>query len=277
MSSTAPAIMDSVQNFLPYLQLLYSEECAVTFIDQNKVVDYLPGKKLKGPKPGDPLDARWVVVRAMQEKKKAILVQHDKSVLGFPYIAKAVPLFDAAGQVVGAIGITEPIDKQEEIKELSRTLSENTATTAATTEEMAAQIQQLAAISQQLAHLVAQSSKRVQETDHIIDFIKSIAGQTNLLGLNAAIEAARVGEHGRGFGVVAEEIRKLAANSLSSVNSIVEAMKLLQNDSTAISTQIVEIDNGFSQISSAVTELANVTQQVSNLSQRLDAMAEKLE
>lgn len=117
----------------------------------------------------------------------------------------------------------------------------------------------------------------MRDTDQIIHFIKGIAGQTNILGLNAAIEAARVGEPGKGFGVVAEEIRKLAADSLSSVERIVTSMKLIQQDSGVIAGQIKDIDNGAGQIADAVAELANTAQELYTLSQRFATMVNNLE
>ena len=86
--------------------------------------------------------------------------------------------------------------------------------------------------SVQKSHEVISSlSKRSNEVGQILDVINGIAAQTNLLALNAAIEAARAGEHGKGFAVVADEVRKLAEQSLSSTKLIAEIVSSIQHDS----------------------------------------------
>ncbi|ATZ74039.1 hypothetical protein CWC33_10205 [Idiomarina sp. X4] len=162
------------------------------------------------------------------------------------------PIFDSSGQVVKVIkfasDVTEQVLKAQQTTEAAEIAYSTSQQTAMIVKDGKASMDvsvemssEILAKSQRTDAIIEQLQEQATSIEDIVKTINALADQTNLLALNAAIEAARAGEHGRGFAVVADEVRNLATRTTQATSEISGVMQRSSEVSEAISLSIDDI------------------------------------
>ncbi len=249
--------MNKVEAFIisiPYMKEILREETMITVFDHEKYLYYSPSKELNfHHKPGDALPEAYLNY-AMVDKMGTTIVKVPKEEFGVPFNSISFPIKDESGKIIAAVNAAVSTKKQDMFASIINSMDTVADSLLSKVQHIAAHSEQLSATAEQISENTKNTVEYSSKITNVAGTIKGISDQTNLLGLNAAIEAARVGSAGAGFGVVATEVRKLSVDSKNATIRIEETLGAIQDSIKKMQEDFREIAESSQEEAKLVTE-----------------------
>ncbi len=257
---------------------IFPGDMSFAVIEGDAYLVYVPGKTIDiKKKPGDKLTEGSAGHRCMMEKRSITKeFRKEDSPFGFPYVATSIPVFDASGNAVGCVITAENTSRQESMRETAGMLRASTGQIADSLQTMTGQMEEMRAAGELLNSITHGAVEKVESTEQVFGVIEGVAKQTNLLGLNASIEASRLGDQGKGFGVVAQEVRKLAVRSSESAKQIKEILEYFKNSTVEINDSTDTLLHIIKEQSRIIETIAASSEEVASVSETLEKIASGL-
>jgi methyl-accepting chemotaxis protein len=267
-------IMNSFNNIMDYLKYFIEDDAAISIANTEYFLKFYDGQNVKlNKKDGDPLPAGSIAHQAVTTGKVVSAVIPPE-VFGVTTKALGIPLKEN-GKIIGAISMAKSLERQTTVSNLAKNLSDSLSQITSAINEFSTSVQNMAQFNAMIQENVEKTRKEAENTDDILQFVGNIARQTNLLGLNAAIESSRAGEFGKGFSVVAQEIRKLSNSSNESINQINIILKSIQSSVIDISNKINESNDVFQQQTTTIQEITSAIESLYTNSELLKDLSSK--
>ncbi|POZ55666.1 putative sensory transducer protein YfmS [Lysinibacillus sphaericus] len=263
-------ILEALSLSVPYIHLALKEEAIVAVIDKETetVVKCLAGKRIDvGYQDGHKVNSNDEnIYTALKGQNSDTIIPED--VYGIFIYAFAFPIREH-GKVVGALAFGLPIDNKLKLEEYMNKMETIINSLQDKVHNVASHSEELAATSDEINTQAQHALDDAKKTHEVTNLIKSISRQTNLLGLNASIEAARAGQHGAGFNIVAQEVRKLSSETSNATESIETSLR-------NINSSLENLKQNMGQINGATNEQAQLVQDFSEIIGELTVLSSKM-
>ncbi len=269
-------VLEAFSIVLPYLKNFFEEEVAFAITDKEKYIDVLINEKLpiKAGK-GDIVPQGGAIFDALKTGK--ILIKDvPKEVYDIAFKSYAIPIKNSTNNVIGCVVAGKSMEQRLQVIEFSKNLANSLGEISSSVQSMLAESQQLSTSNANMLLEAKKATETTKETDEIVKFVKNVSSQTNLLGLNAAIEAARAGELGKGFSVVAQEIRKLSSSTTESIKKIDSVLKEIGKTVGNISKGVEESNSFYEEQSASFEEITASIEELNSDAKILKELASKI-
>jgi uncharacterized protein YoxC len=259
---------------------LHNGEAYVAIMDANKIgIRIWDTPRMPfGVRVGEPAPEKTVVVEAFNARKLMVkYVDAAHSPFGFAYRGYGLPVFDKQGNILGAISFTlAASSKQTEMQNITNGLREVVERTLSSTQTIVQSTDENVQKTESLSSKVQGIQENVGTIADVARFIREISEQTHLLGLNASIESARAGEMGKGFAVVSQEIRQLAASIKLNMKAMNEKLQQITSDVSVIAPEIQSLKENANQQFGLVQSIDAEMRYLMEVSQSLEQMSKDL-
>jgi len=263
------SILESFVAIAPYINQLTNTDFAVSVCDLEKCLLYVPSEKQNHNLKSGSLHVKNSVAYECIVSGKKKVKRVGSEVFGFPYIAIAVPIFDENNNVEGCVCFTEAVDTQDLLLVLTDNLHATIQQMLSIVDIINENSMKLKKVREELKVISSESNKRVDDTNDILNFIRTVSRKTNMLGVKASVEAVKIGEEGSEFKEVAEKIRNLATTTdeyvLDADNIIVE-----------LRAAINKINGKLEDLLSISSNQIDINNYINSLTKNLDERAEKI-
>lgn len=261
-------ILEALSFAAGYLKELFPLDCMTAVTDGERFLAYYPGEKIDVKvKAGEII--RGVSNKQVMDTHCKVVAEIPEELYGFAFKSITIPVYDKNKNTIGTLDIGIDLSTQNTLLNVAGQLASSFEEISASAEEIAISAMELSSLQKQTLDISRKAQDHIKETNNALKFISNIASQTNLLGFNAAIVAARAGEYGRGFGVVAEEMRKLS-------NQAAESAKNAEIIIMEINNFVNQITSGIQQAESVGSNQVAATQQISDSMEESASMAERI-
>ena len=256
-------LMESFYNLIPYFEHFFGTDLVFTISNTERFLLVKDNDKLRMvAKTGDIIPKGCAADVCLKEKSKVYVMVPD-NVFGVPLKTMAVPVM-VDNKIEGTIVIGMSVENKEKMSNMAKTLSESLSQMSLNAVDMASRFQEISETNLGIGDFISKTNEYSKKTDEVLSFVEDIAKQTNLLGLNAAIESARAGEYGKGFSVVSNEIRKLSKSTKESIEQINTTLRNIQNSIGEIERRFENSNNllenqtaGLEEITATIQELTS--------------------